>query len=287
MKIENERFRLKNSLSLWVKFKKNIIADSFNIKDVWYLEEVFTDDGTIIDKKMILKYLLINTNDKRLLLDEFLSELCISDLIIFLHKNNPLVKKEIEKKLGNLWFIPVSTINKIYNYFWVKFIDIEAEIDLSFWYDENEINSTIKQFILLDNWNILVDEFEWKEVYIPNLWDNKYFLIKEFVSFSLTESWWVDGYIDSFGKVVKIKGQKLKTIDLLSEIEWKKLYVVNKKSKKISNKDLIFTENELIDQLNKYDWFTDNEFDIIIDWKKIIDSNEIELKIQEILWKKI
>jgi len=281
------KIQIENSLSLGVSFESNIFGDSFNVKEVSYNEEVLWDDWKIINNEEKLEYLLVNNGEERRLLNKNLQDICILDVIEFLHKNNPLIQNELEKNLGELWDILVHNINKIYNYSWVKFFELEAEIDLALWYEKTDIEPEIKHFILLDNWKPLTYGNKFEENYIHSLWETKFFLGKEFVSFTLFDKWEVIWYIDSFWKVVEINWEELFSIDFLSEINWKKVYAINKGEYKISNKNLILTEGELSNQLNKYEWFNENKFEILVNWENLITLDEIDLKIKEILWNKI
>jgi hypothetical protein len=255
----------------WVNFENCQYVDSFNIKEIWYTDFIIDETtNELVEKEEIFEYLLLNNWDERRLLDKDLQEISIMDILIFLNKNNHENIKYTEESLSRLWELSVFEIWVIYSFAWIKMIELLAEIPI--WYDEDWDDIYEKNYIiLLQNWNILTEETEHWKSYIRSLWDIWNFFDKDFVSFSLTDFWWVDWYIDASGKIVKIKWQSLRSIDRLSKMNWQEVYIINKKSKKLSKDDLILTKQELLEELDQYDWIEESE----IQFEVLLKDNEL------------
>ncbi len=267
--------------SVWIWKISEIEADNFNVKNISFIEEALDENGEIIEVEEKLDYLLINSWEEKKLLNNTLEEISILDLLLFLHKNNLLTKKNIKETLDRLSELSVEEIYKLYQFNWVKFIELSAELPI--WYDEywDQIYEN-NHVVLLDNWKPLSDNNEFGTAYIYSLWELKEFLDKQLVSFSLTQMWGIDWYIDSFWKIVKIRNERLVYIEKIFTYKNKNYFRINNKN------DFILSEEELFRELDLYDGFneSDNKIEIWVDSWEYIDINKKSYeKIVVDLWK--
>jgi hypothetical protein len=268
------KIQIEPSLAFWVNFNNNIEWNSFNIKKISYLEQTLDENWNLIEVEEEKNYLLINDDEWRRLLNEDLEEISILDLLLFLNKNNPLTKKNLLETLDRFEEINVKEIFNIHNHNWVKFIEIL--VDLPVGYDDSwEEYFEESQVVLLNNWKVLRDITNFWETYIYSLGKTEEFLWKSFLSFSLTEAWWIDWYIDSFWKVVKIKEKRLLKIEeTVFEFNWEKYFKINWKN------DFFISKSKLLKELDLYDSFeeSDSKFEILMEkWEYLeIDGNKYE-----------
>jgi len=269
-----DKIQIEPEKKLWFDSKYNISWNFFSVKEISFTEKILDKDKKVLEKKEVFPFLVIHNIDKENnkvdieVLNESLEEITIVDLLLFLNKNDFSFKKDLMNIITGLKVdfdnIDIKDIEKIYDFNWIKFIKIFAEINYQnkSWKEYTENN----HIIISENWKILFDNHEFGQVYISSLlWKNK-FLWKEFVSFSLTNTEFIDWYIDSFWKIVKVKGETLLSIEKMP---------------------FTMKKEELLIELDLFDSFNLSETKIeffIGDWKYIKIWNSDYEKVIINLW---
>lgn len=270
---------IQNSLSLESNYYE-IEVEDFNIKRLEYFEDIEWELWEILkNERQVFDYLQIRNKDGEFeLYDKNIEKINLLDLFVFLHKNNPIIWNQIKETLSKLSEIEVLEIFNIRNYNWIKFLEVEVEIEE---YNEeyDDLEKNLQHLVFLDNWTPLVDNNELWVVYIRSLWEVEDFIWYKFIEFSLIDSL-IDWYIDWKWNVVKINWKRLQLLEKLPFKRWNESYY------KLNNDSRnIIGETELLKQLNKYESLDNlsSEFEINFDREEsfIID----DFNVVKIIWK--
>jgi len=247
---------------IWIWNINELEDENFSVNKFSYIEDVLAENGIDInDKQEDLELLYIQQKEENYYLDKNLSKVSLLDIFDFINKNNPLLLDNIKKTLDKFSEIDVKKIYKIYNFSWLKFIELEVETERyidEYWDTDYEINHCV----MLENWKAIVDKHEFWNAYIRSLWEKANLLDYEFVSFKLTNFSDVDWYIDSFGNVIKIDGKRLISLDKIFSHNWEEYYRLNGDAINLYKKSFIKK------QLSKYSSFKEvwSIFDIVMEW---------------------
>jgi len=129
---------------IWIWNINELEDENFSVNKFSYIEDVLAENGIDInDKQEDLELLYIQQKEENYYLDKNLSKVSLLDIFDFINKNNPLLLDNIKKTLDKFSEIDVKKIYKIYNFSWLKFIELEVETERyidEYWDTDYEIN---------------------------------------------------------------------------------------------------------------------------------------------------